>query len=99
MKINEYQKAWADSVGLSVEENDGIVRISSKGKLLGEGASALNAILNAFEVRRKPAEVLQSQLMMFGALGKGPEDLVEAVLEVFTEEADDEDEDDVVEDA
>lgn len=92
-KINEFQKAWAESTGLDLKIQNDVVKISQKGKLLGQGTSVLGAVLDAFIQRRKEAETHQTELCALAALGKDPEDLVGAFLELFTEEEDTDDED------
>jgi len=91
VKVNDFQKAWAKSTNLDLKiQNDG-VKVSREGKLLGQGTSVLGAVLDAFIQRRKAAETLQTELCTLAALGKDPEDLVEAFVELFTEEDDGED--------
>lgn len=94
MKFNEFQKAWAEAAELEVKIVNGQLRISHEGKTLGQGDTPLDAVLNAFSQRRKVAETLQTELCALAALGKNPEGLVEDFMELFTEEAEEGDEDD-----
>lgn len=89
-KVNEFQAAWAEGVGLELIEGSGVT-IKYEGKTLGEGRTVLDAVLDAFTSRRKTAEILQSQLGILLGLGKDPEQVLSALDELFpTEEGEDE---------
>lgn len=93
-KINEFQRDWAVAVELDVKIQNDLVKISHEGKLLGQGASVLGAVIDAFIQRRKAAESLQTQLCTLAALGKNPEELIEDLMNLFTEEDEGDEEDD-----
>lgn len=110
-KINEFQAAWAENVGLDLrldlredpKTKDGWpITIRHEGDLLGKGATVLSAVLDAFNQRRKQAETLQTELCILAGLGKNPDETLTALDEMFPEdeegdaEGDEEEEDDEI---
>lgn len=103
-KVNEYQSAWADSVGLTLLDKETVeIRLTEGNVLLGRGASVFASVVDAYINRRRVAETHQSALGVLLGLGKDPDMVLDAIDQVFPpedEEGDDEedaDDDDSVE--
>lgn len=84
-KFNEHQEAWAESLGLilAVKGADVEIRVAENRALVGRGDSIFAAVTESFVSRRKVAESYQSALGVLVGLGEDPEDVLDALDEVF----------------